>query len=66
MKALIAVLLLFTVSSSPAITVISASGVAHERDKVKGKVIRVDQNSITEEIYDQLGNVAWKQVTQLI
>ena len=47
MKALVVVLLLFTISSSPAFTVINASGVAHERDRVKGKVVRVDQNSIT-------------------
>src|SRR5437868_15443677 len=47
MKVLVAVLLLVTVLSSPAITMISASGVAHERNRVKGKVVRVDQHSIT-------------------
>lgn len=28
-------------------------------------LLTFDQNSITEEIYDQLGNLAWQQVTQL-
>lgn len=46
-KILVAVLFLFTVSSSPAITVTNASGVARERDSVKGKIVRIDQNSIT-------------------
>jgi hypothetical protein len=46
-KVLVAVLFLFTVSSSPALTVKNGSGVAHERDSVKGKIVRIDQNSIT-------------------
>jgi hypothetical protein len=46
-KVLVAVLFLFTVSPSPALTVTNASGVAHERDSVKGKIVRIDQNSIT-------------------
>lgn len=47
MKTLVAVLFLFTASSSRALTVTNGSGVARERDSVKGKVVRVDRNSIT-------------------
>jgi hypothetical protein len=65
-KVLAAVLFLFSVSSSPALTVTNASGVAHERDSVKGKIVRIDQNSITVHWFpgssDKMGTIQMSHV----